>query len=78
MKEFTHFLKQLLEENNFKTVLAVLNMIFEVSMSPGISRYGDLEGLVPLCINKLGDNKIAIRQQAFKIFKAMISELGPG
>ena len=77
LKYFVTFLKKLLEENNFKIVISVLNMVHEVSSSPGLRQYGDLEILVPQCIAKIGDNKIAIRQQAFKIFKALISELGP-
>lgn len=47
LKYFVTFLKKLLEENNFKIVISVLNMVHEVSSSPGLRQYGDLEILVP-------------------------------
>ena len=47
LKQFTTFLKKLLEENNFKIVISVLNMVFEVASSPGLRQYGDLEILIP-------------------------------
>jgi len=61
MSAFVRFVKQLLEENNFKTVLSILNIIHELASIPNIGKHTNLNCLIDESIEKLGDNKIAIR-----------------
>ncbi|CAG9313161.1 unnamed protein product [Blepharisma stoltei] len=74
---FFRFLNNLLEDSNFKVMLSALTIIYYIVSIPGISQHANTSQIIPSCIKKLGDNKIAIRQGAFKVFKALTKEIKP-
>lgn len=75
MSQFCKFLSDMLQDNNFKVILSTLTIIQKIASISGIGKQTNLGQLVQPCINKLGDNKIAIRQAAFRVFKELIMEV---
>lgn len=71
------FLNKLLDDTNFKVMLSTLAIVYNIVSIPGISHQTNISQVVPGCLRKLGDNKIAIRQAAFKVFTALIQEIKP-
>ncbi|CAG9326070.1 unnamed protein product [Blepharisma stoltei] len=77
MAVFIRFLNKLLDDTNFKVMLSTLAIVYTIVSIPGISQQANISQIVPGCIKKLGDNKIAIRQAAFKVFQALLQEMKP-
>ena len=77
MAIFFRLLNKLLDDKNFKVVLSTLNIIQDIASISGISQKANVAQIVPLCLKKLGDNKITIRQSAFKVFKVFIQQMKP-
>ena len=69
---FLRFLNKLLEDNNFKVSLCALNIVREFICQPGVVQQSNIGQILPACIKKLGDNKIAVRQCTFKVFLNLI------
>jgi HEAT repeat protein len=65
------FLTKLLEDNNFKVSICALNIVKEVLSQPGLAQQSNISQILPVCLKKLGDNKIAVRQSTFKVFLAL-------
>ena len=75
MAGFFRLLKELLEDTNFKVMQSTLSIIGALGTVPNITKRANIAQLIPSCIDKLGDNKIAIRQAAFRVFKIFIREI---
>lgn len=75
MAAFFRLLKELLEDTNFKVMQSTLSIIGALVTVPNITKRANIAQLIPSCIDKLGDNKIAIRQAAFRVFKIFIREI---
>ena len=71
MAVLIRFLNKLLEDNNFKVSISTLNIIKEVICIQGAAQQSNITQILPICIKKLGDNKIAVRQCAFKVFLSL-------
>lgn len=71
------FLNNLLDDPNFKVMLSALTIIYFIVSVTGISSHANIAQIIPGCLRKLGDNKIAVRQAAFKVFKALTQEVKP-
>ena len=71
MAILVRFLNKLLEDNNFKVSISALNIIKEVICIQGVSQQANIAQILPVCIKKLGDNKIAVRLCAFKVFLSL-------
>lgn len=76
MTELLQFLIDLSKESNFKIVISGLNLIDHLCKN-SVLKHSDMEKLLPSIINKLGDNKIAIRQGAFKILSTLLENNSP-
>lgn len=72
-----HFLKQLLEGTSFRIINAALLLLQEILKIPGITKKANFIILIPSCIDKLGDEKITFRNNSFRVFRLLISELHP-
>jgi hypothetical protein len=68
--ELTAFLNSLLDDGNFKITLSTLELINKVMQHIQMN----LGTLLGNLLNKLGDNKIAIRQSAFRIFSQLVKQ----
>lgn len=75
MAAFFRLLKELLEDTNFKVMQSTLSIIGALVGVTNITKRANIAQLIPACIDKLGDNKIAIRQAAFRVFKIFIREI---
>lgn len=73
--QFCKFLNDMLQDSNFKVILSTLTIIQKLTSFIGIGKQANLGQLIQPCINKLGDNKIAIRQAAFRVFKELILQV---
>ena len=71
MAVFIRFLNKLLEDNNFKVSISAMNIIKDIICVQGVSQQSNLASILPICIKKLGDNKIAVRQSTFKVFMSL-------
>lgn len=75
MAAFFRLLKELLDDTNFKIIQSTLSIIGNLVLIPNIAKRANIAQLIPSCLLKLGDNKIAIRQSAFRVFKIFLKEL---
>ena len=66
MAVLVRFLNKLLEDSNFKISISTLNILREIICVQGASQQSNIPQVLPLCIVKLGDNKISVRQCTFK------------
>ncbi|CAG9331155.1 unnamed protein product [Blepharisma stoltei] len=73
--DFLVFLSQLLKESNFKVVISALSIVEMLCKKSIICTKEHIDVIVPLCIEKLGDNKIAIRQMASKIMACLLEKV---
>ena len=71
------FLKQLLEGTSFRIINGALLLLQEILKISGITKKADFSLLIPACIDKLGDEKITFRNNSFKVFRMLLSELYP-
>ena len=65
------FLNKLLDDSNFKVSTCALNILKEIMSQPGVAQQSNIAQVLPVCLKKLGDNKIAVRQCTFKVFLAL-------
>ena len=65
------FLNKLLDDSNFKVSTCALNILKEIISQPGVAQQSNITQVLPVCLKKLGDNKIAVRQCTFKVFLAL-------
>ena len=70
MKAFVPILIKLLTDTNFKVALVALKILEEILHTPGIN----VEQLVPQIVEKLNDNKVALRQNISKLIKNEYSQ----
>lgn len=75
MKPFIDFLNETLPDLNLTVTLSVLQMIEDLVRSPDLS--ADLSVLVPNCLEKFGDSRIAVRRMTFKVFKHLLDVIAP-
>lgn len=71
------FLKQLLEGTSFRIINGALLLLQEILKIGGITKKADFSVIIPTCIEKLGDEKITFRNNSFKVFRLLLSELYP-
>ena len=71
------FLKQLLEGSSFRIINGALLLLQEILKISGVTKKADFTCLIPCCIDKLGDEKITFRNNTFKVFRLLLSELYP-
>ena len=71
------FLKQLLEGTSFRIINGALLLLQEILKIAGITKKADFSVIIPTCIEKLGDEKITFRNNSFKVFRLLLSELYP-
>lgn len=71
------FLKQLLEGTSFRIINGALLLLQEILKIGGVTKKADFFILIPACIEKLGDEKITFRNNSFKVFRLLLSELYP-
>lgn len=71
MSVLLRFLNKLLEDTNFKVSISALNIVREIICVQGVGQQSNITQILPVCISKLGDNKIAVRQAAFKVFLSL-------
>ena len=65
MKYFVPMLIKLLGDTNFKVALVALKILEDILHTPNII----LEQIVPQLVDKLNDNKVALRQNISKLIK---------
>ena len=70
MKSFVPILITLLTDTNFKVAVVALKILQEILHTPGIN----IEQLVPQIVEKLNDNKVALRQNISKLIKNEYSQ----
>ena len=56
---------KLLGDMNFKVAMTALKLIEEILRTPGLM----IDNVVPQIVDKLGDNKVALRQNISKLIK---------
>jgi len=77
LSAFCRALQTLLRDSNLKVSQASLGVVGSLLRVPGLAQRVNVSQLVPSCMDKLGDNKIAVRQAAFKVFRGFLTELPP-
>ena len=77
LSAFCRALRIVLRDPNLKVSQAALGVVNALLCIPGLTQRANLGQLVPSCLEKLGDNKIAVRQAAFKVFRAFLTEVTP-
>lgn len=71
------FLKQLLEGTSFRIINGALLLLQEILKIPGVTKKANFSILIPICIDKLGDDKITFRNNSFRVFRLLVGELHP-
>ena len=74
---FFRFIRDLLSDTNLKVTQSTLSIVSTLLTLPGVSRRANVAQLIPSCVEKLGDNKITVRQAAFRVFRGFIREVHP-
>lgn len=77
LSAFCRSLRVLLRDSNLKVSQASLGVVGALLRVPGLAQRVNVGQLVPSCMDKLGDNKIAVRQAAFKVFRGFLTEIPP-
>jgi hypothetical protein len=77
IKPFVDFLNEALPDLNLTVTLTILQMIDDLLTSPNLSKAADWSVLLPNCLEKFGDSRIAVRQMTFKVFKQLLEVLEP-
>mmetsp|Transcript_4986 Transcript_4986/g.9380 ORF Transcript_4986/g.9380 Transcript_4986/m.9380 type:complete len:869 (-) Transcript_4986:12-2618(-) len=77
LKPFIDFLNETLPDLNLTVTLTILQMIEDLVTSPELSKASDLTILVPNCLEKFGDSRIAVRRMTFKVFKHLLDVVNP-
>lgn len=72
------FLVKMLCESNVRLTLTALTLTQDLLSIKGLSNKGDLAPLIQVTLNKLGDEKICHRQNAFKVVRTLLKQLPPG
>ncbi len=75
---FFSFLVQLLNDQNFKISLTSLHIIQQVLKMGGTNLKANVHHLIPGLVEKLGDNKIVIRQSAQLAFRGIMENMRVG
>ncbi|CAG9335593.1 unnamed protein product [Blepharisma stoltei] len=71
------FLKHLLEETNYRIVIGALKLFQEMLEIRGITKKANFTPLIQPFIEKIGDEKLAFRQNTFKVFRSLMREMVP-
>lgn len=71
LTSFISYFSKLLEDANFKISLSCLLIVSSI-LASDISNSQEIFTLIPLCIKKLGDNTIPVRQAAHKLFRQFL------
>lgn len=74
LKSFLEFLCKVLEDQNFKVCIICINLIGSVLDDKETQSRDAIFQVLPMCINKLGDNKIAVRLSAHKLFRQFVEK----
>lgn len=77
LPDILEFLKDLLNETNYRIVIGALKIFHEILEIKGITKKANFQDLIQPFIEKIGDEKIAFRQNTFKVFKSLMSQLTP-
>eukprot|EP01052_Picozoa_sp_SAG31_P005891 SAG31_NODE_266_length_18815_cov_17.009243_11_plen_198_part_00 len=77
LPNFMEFCVTLLADQNFKIALTTVQILGMLVEKFGAHMEGSLHIVVPPLIDKLGDNKIVVRQAIMKVFKALIQFVNP-
>jgi CLASP N terminal len=72
LSQFMPFMVKILEETHFKISLSCISILNSIVSDPEILNSEDIQLSIPLCVKKLGDNKISVRQAAHKFFRKLI------
>ncbi|CAD7701291.1 unnamed protein product [Ostreobium quekettii] len=77
LPELLDFLMALVGDPNFKISLSSMQIIGDLVAKVGRELSPFLGGLVPKLIEKLGDNKIMVRQAGIQVLRKLMAALGP-
>lgn len=68
---------EILGDRNFKVTTSCLKVIKKMIAHRGLSKFCELQALLPALLTKLGDNKISVRRGVFGVLLLMVRELRP-
>ena len=77
LADFVAFLRGLLADNNFKISLTTLQVFSDLVEKIGVALTPFVGTIVPTLVEKLGDNKIVVRQANAKVFNKLVDTVGP-
>lgn len=77
LPSFMEFCVALLADSNFKIALTTVQILGVIVEKFEGDMQSSLRGIVPPLIDKLGDNKIVVRQAIMKVFKTLMLHVDP-